>query len=324
VTRHWVGTVRGIVQQRLGEAPATLAWAVTLPRGASPNRYLLCAVTCRPPGCCAGPRRSTQSSLTESKHPAAAPRADRPLAPSCPSTAPPPSPPSSPQARQQGSRARPARGGSCGRPRCSRIRKSRKFKGGGEARPSICWPRPPLRLPRPAAIPGLAPPCRLPRLRPPAPAPAACGPAAPRPARRRIGRAPVLGAQPLGPGGAKTEGQEEAPDTPTSKGRKIPSWSVDWNFVPVGEGREASGWCSAASPPRGDGRPCRPAAWCRAVVPAASRPPTIGGPRRPPWCRPAAPPRGRLGAASGALPSRARSAPGRPVAEGEVSATGRT
>ncbi len=76
--------------------------------------------------------------------------------------------------------------------------------------------------------------------------------AALRPARRRIGRTHVSG-QPPGPGGAKAEGQEEVPDTPTPKGRKRPWWSVDWNFVPVGEGREASRWSFAASPTRGDG-----------------------------------------------------------------------
>jgi hypothetical protein len=43
------------------------------------------------------------------------------------------------------------------------------------------------------------------------------------------------------------------PDPPTRKGLNSPCWSVDWNFVPVGEGREASRRSSAASPTRGDG-----------------------------------------------------------------------
>ncbi len=75
-----------------------------------------------PRPCCAGPRRSTQSSLNESNHPAAAPRADSSPRAVVPLHRTPPSPPSSPQARQQGSRACAARGGSCGTPRCSRIR----------------------------------------------------------------------------------------------------------------------------------------------------------------------------------------------------------
>ncbi len=93
----------------------------------------------------------------------------------------------------------------------ARPAKSRKFKGGGEARPSACWPRPPLRRPPPAAS---RPASTLPSCPPtggPDPALICCRSAAPSPRSTealRRGR-PVWGAQP--PRRREREGQEEAP-----------------------------------------------------------------------------------------------------------------
>jgi hypothetical protein len=115
--------------------------------------------------------------------------------------------------------------------------KSRKTKEGGESRPPSGRPRLPDTRPVGPPRPRPRPPAR----RPPSADRGARPGAALRPALRRIGRTPVSGAQPPGPGGAKAEGQEEVPDTPPPNGRKRPCWSVDWNFVPVGQGRRRGG-----------------------------------------------------------------------------------
>ena len=76
--------------------------------------------------------------------------------------------------------------------------------------PSLASPHPAAcSAPAPPAAPGSRP-CRL---VPPT------GPAAPRPARRRIGRAPVCGAQPPGPGGGP--GPDEAPRGARGRTRRV-------------------------------------------------------------------------------------------------------